>query len=166
MNQNQAFPTRRGRPVRYPAAWAILRGSEDYPALRGTVRFYESGHGVLVVAEVIGLPVGASPCESPIFALHIHEGGTCTGNESDPFADVGMHYNPLGCPHPYHAGDMPPLLGANGYAFGAFVTDRFTISEIIGRTVILHSSPDDFTTQPAGNAGAKIACGEIMGRKR
>ena len=61
---------------------------------------------------------------------------------------------------------MPPLLGANGYAFGAFVTDRFTISEIIGRSVILHAHPDDFTTQPAGGAGQKIACGEIMGRRR
>ena len=43
----------------------------------------------------------------------------------------------------------------------AVVTDRFTISDIIGRTVVIHKSPDDFTTQPSGNAGAKIACGEI-----
>ena len=164
MNPNTIFPIRRG--MRYPAAWANLRGSEAYPNLRGSVRFYESGQGVLVITEVTGLPTARNRCENPIFALHIHEGGSCTGNEQDPFADVGMHYNPLRCPHPYHAGDMPPIFGANGYAFSAFFTDRFTIRDIVGRTVILHGSPDDFTTQPSGNAGEKIACGEIMGRKR
>ena len=50
----------------------------------------------------------------------------------------------------------------NGYAFSAFLTDRFTVKEIVGRTVIMHSSPDDFTSQPSGNAGEKIACGEIV----
>ena len=166
MNPSQAFPIHRKREMRHPAAWASLQGSAAYPALRGTVRFYESAVGVLVVAEVMGLPTTDDRCAEPIFALHIHEGGTCTGNTTDPFADVGMHYNPYGCPHPYHAGDMPPLLGVNGYAFGAFVTDRFTIRDIVGRSVILHGSPDDFTTQPSGGAGEKIACGEIMGRKR
>ena len=164
MNPKTIIPFRRG--TRHPAAWADLRGRESYPSLRGSVRFYESGPGVLVIAEVTGLPTARNLCESPIFALHIHEGGSCTGNERDPFADVGMHYNPLHCPHPYHAGDMPPLFSANGYAYGAFVTDRFTIRDIVGRSVILHGSPDDFTTQPSGNAGEKIACGEIMGQKR
>lgn len=166
MNQNPIFPRLRGRGMRYPAAWATLRGSRAYPDLQGTVRFYEHSRGVLVVTEVIGLPASPNPCESPIFALHIHEGGVCTGSEQDPFADAGMHYNPMNCPHPYHAGDMPPLFGVNGYAYGAFVTDRFTIRDIVGRSVILHGSPDDCTTQPSGNAGEKIACGEIMGRRR
>jgi len=40
-------------------------------------------------------------------------------------------------------------------------TDRFSVDEIIGRTVVIHSDPDDFLSQPAGNAGKKIACGEI-----
>lgn len=164
MNQHPIFPIRHG--MRYPAAWANLRGSEAYPNLRGSVRFYESGQGVLVITEVTGLPTARNLCESPIFAIHIHKGSSCSGNERDPFADVGMHYNPLHCPHPYHAGDMPPLFSANGYAFGAFVTDRFTIRDIVGRSVILHGSPDDFTTQPSGNAGEKIACEEIMGRRR
>ena len=166
MNPNQVFPILRGRGMRYPAAWAHLQGSRAYPNVQGTVRFYENSRGVLVITEVIGLPASQNPCESPIFALHIHEGGSCAGNEQDPFADVGMHYNPQGCPHPYHAGDMPPLFGVKGYAFGAFVTDRFTIRDIVGRSVILHGSPDDFTTQPSGNAGEKIACGEIMWRRR
>jgi len=64
--------------------------------------------------------------------------------------------------HPHHAGDLPPLFGNNGYALSMFLTTRFSVSEIIGRTVILHSAPDDFTSQPAGNSGVKIACGVIV----
>lgn len=149
-----------------PDALAILRGSEGYIGINGTVRFYHTALGVLVVTEVCELPDSDRPCESPIFAFHIHEQGTCTGNIDDPFADVGTHYAPYNCPHPYHAGDMPPLFCANGCALSAFLSDRFTIEEIIGRAVVIHSSPDDFHTQPSGNAGEKIACGNIMGWKR
>ena len=81
---------------------------------------------------------------------------------ADTFADVGKHYNPQNCPHPAHAGDMPPFFSNNGYAVQMFLTDRFTVEEIIGKTIIVHSGPDDFTSQPAGNAGMKIACGEII----
>lgn len=56
---------------------------------------------------------------------------------------------------------MPPLFSNRGYAFQAFLTDRFTVLEILGRTVIIHDGTDDFTSQPAGNAGARIACGVI-----
>ncbi|MGN1123171.1 MAG: superoxide dismutase family protein, partial [Eubacterium sp.] len=79
----------------------------------------------------------------------------------DPFADASTHSNSDNCPHPYYKGDMPPLFSAGGRAFSAFLSDRFTIDEIIGKAVIIHSSPDDFTTQPSGNAGEKIACGII-----
>ncbi|MBQ7391909.1 MAG: superoxide dismutase family protein [Clostridia bacterium] len=149
-----------------PQAWANLRGSALYPDLQGRVLFYGHPLGTLVVAEVEGLPTSQNNCASPIFGFHIHEGGACAGDGEDPFANVRMHYNPQGCPHPYHAGDLPPLFGANGYAFGACLTDRFLVHEVIGRTVIIHSSPDDFTTQPSGNAGRKIACGEIRGYVR
>jgi Cu-Zn family superoxide dismutase len=93
--------------------------------------------------------------------MHIHEGGSCTGNAADPFADAGSHYNPEGCEHPAHAGDLPPLFSNRGTAWGAVLTDRFSVGEISGKTVIIHLNPDDFTTQPAGNSGAKIACGVI-----
>lgn len=149
-----------------PDAMAALHGSDQHPEINGTVHFYQTSYGVLVVAEVMGLPTFNNVCGSPIFAFHIHEGGTCTGNENDPFADVGTHYNPYDCPHPYHAGDLPPLLDADGYAFSAVLTSRFTVEDIIGRTVILHAFPDDFITQPAGNSGAKIACGEIVKMRR
>jgi Cu-Zn family superoxide dismutase len=56
---------------------------------------------------------------------------------------------------------MPPLFVNHGYAFSAFLTDKFYVRDVIGLTVIIHAQPDDFTTQPSGNAGKKIACGLI-----
>lgn len=146
-----------GRPV----ASAIIRGSEKYPKIRGTVRFHQTQFGILVSAEISGLPASKDKCKSPIFAFHIHEGEECSGNEADPFANAKTHYNPNNCKHPYHAGDMPPLFGNSGYAVSVFLTDRFTLKEILGKTVIIHSGIDDFSTQPSGNAGEKIACGQI-----
>lgn len=143
-----------------PQAYAQIHGNENYADIQGDVRFYNTTYGVIVIADISGLP-RKNDCSSPIFAFHIHESGNCTGNMNDMLANVGMHYNPNSCPHPYHAGDLPPLFGANGYAFSAFLTDRFTINEIIGKVVIIHSSPDDFTSQPSGNSGDKIACGVI-----
>ena len=144
-----------------PNAAAVIKGGPDHPGINGTVEFYHTKMGVLVSARVSGLPTGNNICEKPIFAFHIHSGGSCTGNTSDYFADVSSHYNPWSCPHPYHAGDMPPLFGVDGFAFLTFLTDRFSIEEIIGKTVIIHSGSDDFSTQPSGNYGSKIACGVI-----
>lgn len=145
-----------------PAAHVSIKGSPAYPDILGNVDFYQTNMGVMVVAEIFGLPNPANSCKSPVFGFHIHSGGSCTGNETDPFANAMSHYNPKNCPHPYHAGDMPPLFGNQGYAFLMFLTDRFTVREIIGTTVMIHDKPDDFTTQPSGNSGNKIACGIIQ----
>lgn len=145
-----------------PAAQAVINGSAQYPDIRGTASFYPVINGTLVITEVQGLPFTPGACNARIFALHIHEGASCTGNAQDPFANTGGHYNPDECEHPQHAGDLPPLFGNEGYAWGAVVTNRFDINEVIGHTIIIHAGPDDFTTQPAGNAGAKIACGVIQ----
>jgi len=83
----------------------------------------------------------------------------------DPFADAGLHFNPASREHPEHAGDLPPLLSDAGRAYLAFVTGRFVPKEVIGRTMIIHDMPDGFTGQPAGNAGSKIACGEIQANR-
>lgn len=145
-------------------AEACIKGGGKYPCIKGNVQFYRLCEGVLVKAEIDGLPLGEKPCAESVFAFHIHEGTECSGNQDDCFADAKGHYNPFNCPHPYHAGDMPPLFGVNGSAFLMFVTDRFKIEEVLGRAVIVHKMSDDFHTQPSGNAGEKIACGIIAGR--
>jgi len=146
---------------RTPDAMANMEGSEKYHDISGKVYFYQTDYGVIVAADISGLPHSEENCGSRIFAFHIHSGNSCTGNMTDPFADAMAHYNPHNCLHPYHAGDLPPLFGNSGYAFQLFLTDRFYVSEIIGKTVIIHTAPDDFTTQPSGNSGEKIACGVI-----
>ena len=161
MNKPTPFPHFAPLLTTRPQAIAIINGSKAYPEIYGNVRFYQTKLGVLIAAELTGLPAPSGPCESPIFAFHLHEGESCTGNDTDPFANAMAHYNPQNCAHPYHAGDFPPLFSSHGLAFLAFLTDRFTLNDVIGKAVILHAQPDDFTTQPSGNAGAKIACGVI-----
>lgn len=147
----------RGRPQ----AAARIAGSERYPEISGAVRFYQTREGVLVCAEIGGLPHTGQPCHEQVFGFHIHKGTDCGGNMDDPFADAMSHLDPGGCRHPHHAGDLPPLFGNGGVAFSVFLTERFSVGEVIGRTVIIHDHPDDFTTQPSGNSGTKIACGVI-----
>lgn len=141
-----------------PAAGALVKGDSQHSQLHGTVNFYPVREGTMVTAEVYGLPTDSG---SNIFAMHIHEGTSCTGNASDPFADTDGHYNPTNMPHPLHAGDLLPLFGNDGFAYYSFYTDRFRPDEVIGRTVIIHNDPDDFRTQPSGASGKKIACGVI-----
>lgn len=147
----------RGRPQ----ASASIIGIKDHPGISGTVRLYQANEGVIVLAQVTGLPQSDISCQERVFGFHIHEGTDCSGNMGDQLADAMSHYNPDGCGHPYHAGDLPPLFGNNGFALSLFLTNRFSIDEVIGRTVIIHDHPDDFTTQPSGNSGTKIACGVI-----
>ncbi len=142
-------------------AVASVHGGNGYPQIRGTVRFRQLREGVLVTVRMSGLPIGRGDCHDRIFALHIHSGGSCTGDAANDFSHAGAHYNPKDCPHPYHAGDLPPLFGCGDRAYCSFLTDRFCLSEVVGKVVILHHDPDDFTTQPSGNAGKMIACGVI-----
>ncbi len=144
-----------------PQAVACLAGGESCPGLSGTVRFYQTKEGVIVLAQIHGLPHAELPCHERIFGFHIHQGTDCSGNMDDPFADAMSHYDPNGCEHPHHAGDLPPLFGNGGSALSLFLTRRFSVDEVIGRTVIIHDRPDDLTTQPSGNSGTKIACGTI-----
>lgn len=141
-----------------PQAVAWVTGNASHPGLSGLVKFYQTAYGgILVEAEVFGLPNINTQNSSNFYAMHIHEFGDC----SDNFDKTGAHFNPAQTEHPDHAGDMPPLLGNQGYAFSAFYDKRFTIPEILGRSVIIHANPDDMHTQPSGNSGEKIGCGEI-----
>lgn len=145
-----------------PTAIAFVEGSPQYPNISGTVCFYQAEEGVYVVPDIYGLPQGSGRCDLPIFAPHIHSGSSCTGTAADPFADADGHFNPNGCEHPFHAGDLPPLFGNAGHAWYAVLTNRFSATDVIGRTVIIHAHQDDFNSQPSGNSGAMIACGEIL----
>lgn len=141
-----------------PKAEAWITGGPDHPQISGLVKFYSTHYGgVLIEAEVFGLPNIQEPGSTDFYAMHIHENGNC----SDHFTNTGEHYNPSNQPHPDHAGDLLPLLGNQGYAWMSFYDKRFTIEQIMGRSVIVHQKADDFTSQPSGNSGEKIACGVI-----
>lgn len=130
-----------------PAATAQICGVEGYPSICGTLMLYQSQAGVFAVVSVDGIPDELG-CGN-ILAMHIHDPAT------------GKHYNPEGTEHPYHAGDMPPLFVDKNSAWSAFLTERFDVREVMGKTVVIHRRRDDFTTQPSGDAGEKIAEGTI-----
>lgn len=157
------------------AAVATMKGSAEYPTIRGKVSFYALPGGTLVLTQLGGLPApmlatdanGAAyaNCPNPFLGIHIHEGASCTptssANGAVAFSDAGGHLNPKNCPHPAHLGDLPPLLVDRGNALSALVTSRFTVGQLIGHTVVVHAMADDFHTQPSGDSGERIACGLI-----
>lgn len=142
--------------LRCPCLTAVISGSAEYPEIQGKVSFFNACKGSLVVTEIFNLP-----STNGVFAMHIHNGTACTGNENDPFADSGSHLNLTGEEHPFHTGDLPALFSNDGYAWTAVYTDRFCPSQVKGHAVIIHAHPDDYHTQPSGNSGDKIACGII-----
>lgn len=130
-----------------------ILGNTGYPELFGKALFTQMpAGGVAVTVEVIGLPR-----ESGFLGMHIHEVGDCTRS----FNKTGNHYNTTEAAHPMHAGDLPPLLNNNGYAYLSFYDNRFQLKEILGKSIVIHSMRDDFTSQPAGDSGEKIGCGVI-----
>lgn len=152
-------------------AVAVVAGGPAFSSIRGTVSFTQYANGVMVYADIAGLPVTMAG----FFGFHLHSGNCgrpaalppiTPGAQVPPdyfFPKADGHYNPTNQPHPRHAGDFPPLLETRGgTAQLSFMTDRFTLPEIIGRAVIIHMHPDDLTTQPSGNSGPMIACGAIM----
>ena len=137
-----------------PQAIAFINGEHNNSAIKGIVKFFQKTNCVLVVADINGLPRTATN----FFGFHIHEDDSCDGMD---FSGSKGHYNPDGTLHPKHAGDLPPLMLCGNIAHSSFITDRFKVKDIIGRTVVIHDMPDDFTSQPSGNSGQKIACGII-----
>ncbi len=130
-------------------AKAHIKGGKLYPKIDGIVTFKETKNGVLVTAKISGLPQSPNDCKGNFFGFHIHGGMSCTGNLSDEFANAKSHLNPTNCPHPFHVGDLPPLIENNGYAYMSFLINKFKINDILGKVIIIHDSPDDFTTQPS-----------------
>jgi Cu-Zn family superoxide dismutase len=128
----------------------------------GTVTFVERMGKVVVVADVRGLAPGRE------HGFHVHEKGDCSSGDG---MSAGGHFNPDAKPHgpqsgPHHAGDMPSLTAdANGNAKASFMLDDVTVApgprSVVGRGLIVHKDPDDYKTQPTGNAGARLACAVI-----
>jgi superoxide dismutase, Cu-Zn family len=138
---------------------AKVIGSKSYPSILGNISFTDAPLGVWVTAEFTGLP----KTDSGFFGFHVHEGESCTQGDMPYYQQTLSHYNPKQRTHPMHAGDFPNVLATRrGYAKLFFLTDRFKVSDIIGKTVVLHLNPDDYHTQPSGGAGEKIACGKIL----
>jgi Cu-Zn family superoxide dismutase len=144
-----------------PAAVATLEPTKGN-STAGSVDFVQRGDTVLVTARVIGLSPGNH-------GFHIHEKGDCSSGDG---MSAGGHFNPFGKPHgnpsrpDHHAGDMPMLV-ADSYGEARLTTELDGASigggagDIVGKAVIVHKDPDDFTTQPTGNSGARVACGVI-----
>lgn len=132
-----------------PRAYAIISGEND---VKGTVTFYNFNTHTIMLYQVENLPL-SEKCQGGIFAFHVHGGSDC----KKPLT----HYNPDDCPHPYHLGDLPPLFAIKGVAWGLLMIDKLQVEDIINRTIVIHENLDDFTTQPSGNPGEKLACGEI-----
>ncbi len=135
-------------------AMALVKGGEKFPLICGQVFFFQTRKGVIVRAKISHLP----DTKAMFYGFHIHEGGSCEG---EGFPKTGGHYDMENNPHPEHMGDMPPLISSSGEAYMEFLTNRFCLREIIGKTVVIHGGTDDFRTQPSGDAGEKIACGVI-----
>jgi Cu-Zn family superoxide dismutase len=131
--------------------------------VRGKISFVQGADRVRVSGAVSGLQPNSQ------VGFHIHEAGDCS---SDDGMSAKGHFNPEGKPHgnpasrERHAGDMPMLMAdAGGNASISAELDVITVASgpngIVGRGLIVHAQPDDYKTQPTGNAGARSACGVI-----
>ena len=150
-------------PSDAPKASASLQPTKG-STVRGTVNFVQIGDKVRVTANVSGLKPSGQ------FGFHVHEAGDCSSGDG---MSAKGHFNPLGKPHGHHstpqrhAGDMPNLASdAGGNASMTVDLDVITVApgptSIIGRGLIVHVQPDDYTSQPVGNAGARSACAVIQ----
>ena len=138
--------------------------SRSGSAVTGTVTLTEHDGKVHMKVVVKGLTAGTH-------AIHLHDKGDCSAPDA---ASAGGHWNPSSEDHgkwghaPYHHGDIGNLVAdAKGKAELEFETERWTIgdgkpSDVVSHAVIVHAKEDDFTTQPTGNAGGRVACGVIQ----
>jgi Cu-Zn family superoxide dismutase len=145
-----------------PKAVANLASTKGNSA-SGTVTFEQHGGKVRVSGTVTGLKPGAE------HGFHVHEKGDCSSGDG---MSAGGHFNPLGKGHGHmsgvgkHAGDLPNLRAdAYGVATFSVETDGITVDSgatgIVGKGLIVHRDPDDYKSQPVGNAGPRLACAVI-----
>lgn len=128
----------------------------------GFARFTEDATGrVHVNVKASGLTEG-------LHGIHIHAVGSCVG---PAFTSAGGHFNPTGHQHGLenpsgpHAGDLPNLVvNTAGMGHLNTTTDLTTLSALFdadGSALVIHAGPDDQVSNPAGNSGARVACGVI-----
>lgn len=134
---------------------ADIQGDSTHEQLSGKIVFTQLEDRVRITADLINLP------PDQFLGFHIHEGSECSGDDKDEFKDVKNHFDKGNNEHPDHLGDLPPIYSGNGEVHQEIETNRFDLGDILGKTIIIHSQRDDFTSQPSGDAGDKIACGEI-----
>jgi Cu-Zn family superoxide dismutase len=131
----------------------------------GTITFTQTEKGVRVVANLQGLSKGRH-------GFHIHEFGDCSSADG---MSAGGHYNPEGKSHgapmdmSRHMGDMGNIVaGESGKAHLEYTDAMIKLNgpnSIVGKSVIVHKGADDLKSQPAGNAGPRVACGVIEAAK-
>lgn len=146
-------------------ASATLSPTEGHET-RGTLQFEPVDGGIRVTGEITGLPGGSE------HGFHVHETGDCSAPDA---TSAGGHFNPASRAHgrvgqgEHHAGDSDNITAT---AAGIAVVDRRlegatlgdgAATDIIGKGVIVHAKPDDYKTQPTGDAGDRLACGVIEG---
>lgn len=134
----------------------------------GRLTLRPMGDGVHLTGEIGGLPRNST------HAIHLHEKGDCSAADA---SSAGGHFNPANHPHgrigtgAHHAGDMNNIVSdASGVAkvdhhSSGTVLGGGALNDAIGRAVVVHAEPDDYTSQPSGAAGARVACGVIQARK-
>lgn len=148
-----------------PSATAQLQATKGN-ATTGTVSFMQAGDVVKVSGEITGLKPGAE------HGFHIHDKGDCSSGDG---MSTGGHFNPGGKAHghhgqgDHHTGDLPSLKAdANGVAKFSFESRSIRVgstdNNIVGRGLIVHRDPDDYKTQPTGNAGPRLACAVIAAK--
>ncbi|EEF62747.1 superoxide dismutase family protein [Pedosphaera parvula] len=144
-----------------PKAIAYLNATAGHKA-NGTVTFTAVPGGVRIIAGIMGLAPG-------IHAFHIHENGDCSAPDA---SSAGGHFNPAGKPHggpesvDRHLGDLGNIAAdADGEAHLDFIDSQISLTgtnSIINRSLVVHEGADDYVSQPAGNSGARVACGVIQ----
>jgi Cu-Zn family superoxide dismutase len=128
----------------------------------GTVTLQQTPHGTLVHAKLMNLPAGSH-------AFHIHAIGKCEA----PFKSAGGHFNGTGRKHGIlneagkHAGDMPNVhVPSSGALEIEVLADAVNLDDQLfdadGAAIVIHQGADDYTSDPAGAAGPRIACGVIL----
>lgn len=132
----------------------------------GSATLRQSKSGVKINVEVSQLPPG-------VHAIHIHSAGQC---QPPDFKSAGPHFNPdakqhgMKNPAGSHAGDLPNFtVGSDGKAKISMLAKSVTLGDgpdslfgPAGTSLVIHAGPDDYITDPAGDSGARIACGVIQ----